>query len=89
MAEPDRAAIKKQITDLANEIAEERDYDILIFNFGLEPGFDTNFLNFLDCRKLKRKNLLLFLTTEGGDADAGYRMARYLQDTRMALSALL
>jgi len=71
---------KAEIRKLANAISAERDCDILIYNFGLEAGFDFAFLKFLEQRKIRHPNLLLFLVTEGGDADCAYRMARHLQD---------
>ena len=74
------AALKKEIAKVANIVAGENDADVLVFNFGIEMGFDWAFHEFLRARKLKRKNLILYLTTEGGDADAAYRIARFIQD---------
>lgn len=71
---------KAKIRQLANTISTERDCDVLIFNFGLEGGFDYLFRQFLNRRQSKCDNLLLFLITEGGDADVAYRIARSLQE---------
>ncbi len=82
-------ARKKRIKKLANQIAKQTDSDLLIFNFGLETGIDLALLAALTKRKLKKRNLILFLTTEGGDADTGYRMARYLQDNYECLTIVV
>jgi hypothetical protein len=69
-------AIKQKILDLSNAIAERDDCDIILFNFGLDGGIQDHFYRFLCKRKAKRKNILLFLTTEGGVAECAYRIAR-------------
>jgi hypothetical protein len=84
-SEPDK---KQKIKDTANAISKARDCDVVVFNFGLEPMFDYHFLKFLQKRKTKNKNLLLFLTTEGGDADSAYRIGRYLQDAYGATGSI-
>jgi len=58
----------------------------MIYNFGFEGGFDYAFLKFLQERRNKRDNLLLFLVTEGGDADCAYRVARLLQENYKFIS---
>jgi hypothetical protein len=82
-SDPDR---KKKIASLANAVAAERDADVLILNFGIEAGFDTYFYRFMRKRALKRKNVVVLLTTEGGSADAAYRICRYLQDNYETLT---
>lgn len=74
-------ATKQKILELSNAIAKEDDCDVMFFNFGLDSGFHHYFYSFLCKRKIKRKNLLLFLTTEGGVAECAYRIARWLQDS--------
>lgn len=76
MAIPDKNKVKAA----ANKIAQALDADVLVFNFGIEPGIDGYLLDVLKKRSAPRGNLLLFLTTEGGDADSAYRIARHLQD---------
>jgi ATP-dependent protease ClpP protease subunit len=73
-------ATKQKILELSNAIAKEDDCDVMLFNFGLDGGIQHRFYSFLCKRKAKRKNLLLFLTTEGGVAECAYRIARWLQD---------
>lgn len=55
-----------------------KDTDVLIFNGDIESNTDKSLINILE-EKAKHKNVLLFLTTYGGDADAAYRLARYLR----------
>jgi Serine dehydrogenase proteinase len=71
---------KEKILELSNAIADEDDCHVMVFNFGLEPGFSEAFYRFICKRKTKRKNLLLFLTTEGGSPGCAYRIARRLQE---------
>lgn len=72
-------AKKRKIAALADAIARQDDCDVLLFNYGLEPGLEYGFFNYLQQRQSKRPNLLLLLTTEGGDANTAYRLARRLQ----------
>jgi hypothetical protein len=73
-------AKKQKICDLADAIAKQGDCDVMLFNFGLEGSIQEFVPRFLEKRKTKRKNLLLFLATEGGMPDAAYRIGRWLQD---------
>lgn len=74
----DRAARKAAVQTLADEISAEMDTDILIINGGIDGGLDREMIKQVVERK-RRKDVLLILTTEGGDANAGFRMARCLQ----------
>lgn len=71
---------KDRIAELAGAIAAERDSDILLYNYGMDAGAHYPFQNFIKRRGRKRENLLFIVTTEGGDADATYRIARCLQE---------
>jgi hypothetical protein len=62
----------------ANILAEKMDADILVSNYEILPPFDFQFMGVVSSRK-RRKNVLLFLTTEGGSADSAFRMMRFLQ----------
>jgi hypothetical protein len=80
---------KQKIVKLANKIAKQDDCDVLLLNFGMESGFEHRVFEFLQGRKVKHKHLLLLLTTEGGDADTAYRIARWLQDSYETISILV
>jgi hypothetical protein len=66
------------IVDLADIIAEKNDCDILLFNGEIERPRDFDFIDLVKERK-RRANIILVLVTPGGDADAAYKIARYLQ----------
>lgn len=68
-----------RIAELAEAIARDRDSDVLVHNFGMEPGLHYTFQAYTKKRQQKRKNLLFMVTTEGGDPNASYRIARCLQ----------
>lgn len=72
--------LAKKIADSANAVSKDRDCDVFLFNFGIEPGLEHLIRVALRARRAKRPNLLLFLTTEGGDPDTAYRLARLFQD---------
>lgn len=69
----------KQITDLADAIAAQTDSDVLFINSPLERDLDTQLITGLK-KRLKRKNAIMVLVTEGGNPDVAYRIARALQD---------
>jgi serine dehydrogenase proteinase len=67
-----------EIQAAADEVAEDLGADILLFNAPMERPFDSRVIRL--CRKRnRRKQVLLILVTEGGNADAAYRVARCLQ----------
>lgn len=61
-----------------NEYSERLDADFIIFNYEIVPNIHIYFINEIE-RRIKRKNVYLLLTTEGGNADSAYRMMRFLQ----------
>ncbi|KAG8153848.1 SDH family Clp fold serine proteinase [Burkholderia catarinensis] len=63
----------------ARAVAQRLDCDIAVINSDIERNVDNDFI--LKVRTFKKaKNLLLFIVTPGGDADAAYRIARCAQD---------
>ena len=71
--------------DAANAVAEARDSDVLFVNGPLFRPLDLEIIDL--CRgRTRRTNLLFILVTEGGDADAAYRVARCLQRTYERIS---
>jgi hypothetical protein len=65
--------------DIATLIADERDCDVLFVNGGIYRSVDAT-ISELTRKRRRRANVLLILVTEGGDADAGFRIARCLQE---------
>ncbi len=74
---------------LADAVASQADADVFLYNFGIDPEAELRFRKALRGRKNKRPNLLLFLTTEGGDPDTAYRMARMLQSSYAQITAVV
>lgn len=64
----------------AFNISESQQTDIFIYNGSIRRLYDIEFMSQISSRK-KFDKLLLILVTNGGDPDAAYRMARFIQDT--------
>lgn len=62
----------------ANILAKQQDADVLFYNGDIESPFDDKVID-LCLAQARRSNLILFLCTNGGDADAAYRISRCLQ----------
>ena len=69
---------KDKLKEAADRVAEELDADVILHNGSIIRPYDTLLINTC-AKRCKRKNAFLILVTEGGDADAGYRIARCLQ----------
>ena len=79
------AATPEHIADL---IAEDRDVDVLFVNAGISRQLDATLAE-LSRKRRRRTNVLLIMVTEGGDADAGYKIARCLQEKYKSFSFLV
>jgi len=66
------------LSNPANILAEKMNADVLVVNYEILPPFDFHVMGVVSSRK-RRKNVVLFLTTEGGSADSAFRMMRFLQ----------
>jgi hypothetical protein len=66
-------------TDAAETLSKALDADIIFFNGDLRYASANEFIE--ECRKRKgrHKNVALITVTSGGNADASFRIARYLQ----------
>jgi len=60
------------------DLSEKSQADIILFDADIEKPQDE--LLFECCNQPVYENVLLFLTTAGGNPDVAYRIARYLQD---------
>ncbi len=65
----------------ANKVASELNADILLYNGPIHRPVDIFMHQRCRHRKNRAANVALLLITEGGDADAAYRMSRSLQDS--------
>ena len=62
--------------------------DKILYNAELARGLDLEFIELVDSNK-NSENAVLILVTNGGDADAAYKVGRYLQETYESLAVLL
>ena len=69
-----------EVQKVADALAKNLDADILLFNAPLQRGVDRKIISLCASRK-KRRNVLLIIVSEGGDADVAYRVSRCLQST--------
>ena len=73
---------KNNVTDRAlknaAKLAEALNSDIFLYSGEISRSYDHAFIDLIDESK-RKANALLFLVTNGGDPDAGYKIARHLQ----------
>lgn len=74
--------------DDARRAAALIDADVYVYNGALRPRVDLSFITVVDAN-VHREQALLVLTTNGGDPDAAYRIARYMQDRYATWSVLV
>lgn len=60
-------------------VSEQSNADIFLFSSGISYGSGEEFIDTVS-KNRKRDNVVLILSTYGGDPDAAYRIARFLQD---------
>ena len=88
---PGGGTLKQQmsrITEIARAIAEETESDVYFYTGPIERGTDLNVIQAIGAAK-SRPNARLILTTTGGDADAAYKITRYIQDKYEKLTLLV
>lgn len=76
---PDDQDQQSELDKVVEQIAAEGSCDVIVFNAPIERPFDEFLIRECIVRK-RRPNVLFLLVTEGGNPDAGYRIARCLQD---------
>jgi len=69
----------EMIMSLSEAISQENDCDIYFYNGNIQRGDDLEFIQLVH-KNRQRKNASLILVTMGGDPDAAYKMARYIQN---------
>ena len=62
--------------------------DWILYNAELQRGLDLEFIEFIDEGK-KSESAILILVSNGGSADAAYKVGRYLQEKYDSFSVLL
>ena len=78
----------KAIEGAATVLADKIDADVVLYNGPIERGYDSLFLDLCD-KNQSRTNVLLILCTYGGDADAAFRIARFLQHSYQSFTVLI
>lgn len=68
----------EDLKKITTRFAESTDSDVLIYTGPVERPYDSELINLCNAYS-RRTNLSLFLCTYGGDANAGYRIARCFQ----------
>ncbi len=69
---------KLSVQELAGRLAGESNADIILYNGMIERPKDRELI--AECiRRERRENVVLILVSPGGEADAAFRIARYLQ----------
>jgi hypothetical protein len=80
-----RISLQGQMTELeefkalVNGVADKADSDFLLFSNSIYDAQTDHFIKAVCDIKKKRSNVSLILCTNGGSADAGYRIARCLK----------
>lgn len=69
---------KPLFVDAANAVASRLNADVLFLNGPIHRPVDEEVIELVEARR-RRPNVVLLLVTEGGDADAAFRIARCLQ----------
>lgn len=77
-----------KVVAAATAYAEAADCDVLLVNSGFEVDTDAQVLEVIKGRK-RRKNVMLLLVTEGGSADAAYKVVRFLQKNYTSITGFV
>lgn len=78
----------EELRGLVQPVADKRNADVLIYSGGLQSPSDDTVIE--QCRgRRRRPNVLLVLTTMGGQAHAAYRIARCLRRHYAKVSILI
>ncbi|MHB8224149.1 SDH family Clp fold serine proteinase [Acidithiobacillus sp.] len=69
-----------KLQKLATDLGESADADVLIYTGPIDSPYHLKLIDLCNNRE-KKKDVLLFLVTFGGDPDVAYRIARHLQQS--------
>lgn len=67
--------------EIVEKISQELRADFYIYNSSIEEKYVDNMILEITHCKQKGENVVLILTTLGGDSGSAYRLARFLEDT--------
>lgn len=77
----------KKLEDLVHQVAQELDADLILYEGGIDASGYRQISDI--CESKSRTNAILFISTFGGSADAGFRIARALQHTYGGFRAVI
>lgn len=86
MTESAEKASGNLLLQLADEVAEALESDIILLNSPIGPGLDEQLRHELDKKGTLYPNVIVILVTSGGLADFAYASARVLQDNYNSVS---
>ena len=81
--------VKNNLIEAVNRLAQKLDSDVVIINSRIISGLSRIVYNETAKQKKTRKNLHLFLCTEGGDAHAAFRIMRHFQRTYESITIVV
>jgi hypothetical protein len=84
----DRMALTQATIDAATKAAADIDADVYLFNGTVQRGRDLECIQAAFAH-IGRPRAVLIPVTNGGDPDAAYKIARYLQDKYQGFTALI
>lgn len=84
----ERMALSEAVVEAAKKAATGIDADVYLFNGTVQRGRDLVCVETVS-RQKSRDRAVLLPVTNGGDPDAAYKIARYLQDKYDAFTALI
>jgi Serine dehydrogenase proteinase len=84
----DEQKTKQLLKDAANKFAQDTDSDIFILNYEIMTPIDYFVIDLVEKRK-RRENIVVLITTEGGSADAAFKIMRCLQANYKKVSVVV
>lgn len=67
------------LNSICKKLSKEKEADIYLYNASITYPNVDQFLNLLRENKSKEKNIIIVLTTFGGDPDASFRFIEYVK----------
>jgi len=75
----ERNVTPKELVSAIAKLAKREDADLYVYSADIRGGYVDQFRAIICNKVQRRKNVILFLTTMGGDPDAAYRLAACLK----------
>ncbi|MEM8637915.1 MAG: ATP-dependent Clp protease proteolytic subunit [Cyanobacteria bacterium P01_G01_bin.54] len=72
---------QENIHELLRQLSNSQKADLFLFSHDISEGTADEIIQIVKAQEEKKENAILFLTTNGGDPDAAFRIARYFKRT--------